>query len=78
MSEEEKRQILAEIIELAEPPKIRPTDITLRDYMAITGTSRHAARYRLEQLVAQGVCESLLVYCLERHRMVRAWRRVEA
>lgn len=77
MNEEEKRRVLAEIVELAEPPMLRPTDVTLEDYMAATGASYHAARYRLDRLIEEGKCESLLVYCPRRCRMVRAWRRVK-
>lgn len=73
-----RRQILAEIVELAEPPKLRPNDVTLEDYMEATGASAHAARYRLDKLVDGGECESSLVYCPCRCRMVRAWRRVES
>ena len=75
-AEEEKRSILAELVELGEPPTVRASDVSLRDYMAATGASESAARNRLERLVKEGKYESAMAYCSERCRHVRVWRRV--
>ena len=57
-----KEELLASLLAITEVDHQRPTDITLRDWVAACGLNKAAAEARLQHLVEEGF--------LTRHRVV--------
>lgn len=74
MNDDEKKQILQEIIKLTGHATKRPGDMTLKDYIDVTGISNAGARERLKKCVERGDLETELVYDPAAKRQVKVWR----
>lgn len=77
MNEEENAAILAEILELTQPPRRQPGDITVQDYTRAAGCAETTALRRMAKLVETGQYETAKVYDAGSRHIVRVWRKVE-
>ena len=70
----DKEQLLAEIIQYSDVPRMQTGDITLYDYVDRVGCSRAVAATRLKALVNAGVLETEIALCPD-SRQRRVYRR---
>jgi len=53
LTDEQKREILAEVIELTTPPQMRPGDVTVKDIAQAAGITDRKAYDRLQEMAGR-------------------------
>ena len=73
IDEKERRQIIAEVIKITEPPELKPDEFTVGQYAKQAGITQRRARDHLGKLVEQGQLTCREVIHKQRKRNAYAW-----